>query len=157
MYFGLGLARHNQNRSDAAARAFALECLNEPLFLASPWWLVPEVANLRGVTRDYFVRALASTGGPVSFPFVTWRERQTDLLVTVAPRLGFPSPGPEKIYRRERVGYPVLMRNLDLPVPTDLYDVREDPRFPESIQGVLPSKGWLPSPLLLKLLDDPAR
>jgi hypothetical protein len=45
------------------------------------------------------------------------------------------------------------MRNLDLAPPTDLYDVREDPRFPASLSFPLPSKGWLPSPVLLKLLD----
>ena len=157
VYFGLGLARLNQARTDDAARAFALECLNEPLFLVSPWWRVPEIAAVRGPTREYFVRALASSDGPLSCPFTTWRTHQLDFLLSLAPRLGFPSAGPEKIYRRERIGYPVLMRNLDLPVPTDLYDVREDPRFPDSLQGALPSKGWLPSPFLLKLLDAPAR
>jgi hypothetical protein len=71
-------------------------------------------------------------------------------------RLGQFSPGEEKVYRRDRIGYPVLMRNLDLPVPTDVYDVREDPRFPASVPFALPTKGWLPSPQLLKLLDEPA-
>ena len=56
-------------------------------------------------------------------------------------------------YRRERIGYPVLMRNSDLAPPFDLYDVREDPRFPASVPFPLPDKGWLPSPMLLKLLD----
>jgi tetratricopeptide (TPR) repeat protein len=37
VYFGLGLSRLNQARPAGAALAFALECLNEPRFLASPW------------------------------------------------------------------------------------------------------------------------
>jgi hypothetical protein len=65
------------------------------------------------------------------------------------------SPGSEISYRRERIGYPVLMRDQDIATPVDLYDVREDPRFPASVPFPLPSKGWLPSPRLLKLLDDP--
>jgi len=47
----------------------------------------------------------------------------------------------------------VLMRNSDLAPPFDLYDVREDPRFPASVPFPLPDKGWLPAPVLLKLLD----
>jgi len=76
------------------------------------------------------------------------------LLATLAPRVGQVSPGPEASYRRERIGYPVLMRNLDIAPPLDLYDVREDPRFPDSVPFTLPPKGWLPTPLLLKLLDE---
>jgi hypothetical protein len=63
---------------------------------------------------------------------------------------------PEADYRRERTGYPVLMRNLDLLPPEDLYDVREDPGFAPRMPFTLPPKGWLPSPLLLKLLDPAA-
>ena len=82
-----------------------------------------------------------------------WVTLQQARLATLAPRLGQVSPGPESNYRRERIGYPVLMRNLDLAPPADLYDVREDPRFPASVPFKLPDKGWLPSPVLLKLLD----
>jgi hypothetical protein len=77
-------------------------------------------------------------------------------LLTLAPRLGVVSPGPEKAYRRDRIAYPVLMRNSDLPVPTDLYDVREDPRFPASVPFTLPSKGWRPFLRLPNLSDAPA-
>lgn len=156
VYFGLGLARLNQGRNDAAAQAFALECLNEPLFLASPWWNVPAIANERAATRQKFDAMLVSLTPHRHPGYNYWWENRISELRQLAPRLGQVSPGEEKAYRRDRLGYPVLMRNSDLPVPTDLYDVREDPRFPESVPVALPSKGWLPSPRLLKLLDDPA-
>ena len=153
VYFGLGLARLNQSDPAGAARALALECLNEPLFLASPWWKVPALAAERGATTAAFTRLL--TAAQTSRLTGDWARRQAGLLATLAPRLGLVSPGPENNYRRERTGYPVLMRNLDLPPPLDLYDVREDPRFPASVPFALPHKGWLPAPLLLKLLDAP--
>jgi hypothetical protein len=157
VYFGLGLARLNQGRRPDAARALALECINEPRFLASPWWTVSEISALRdAATAEYsaiLTRILADPGSPT---IATWWQTQAGRLRSLAPRLGQVSPGPEVNYRRERIGYPVLMRNLDLAPPVDLYDVREDPRFPASVPFPLPSKGWLPSPRLLKLLDDSA-
>lgn len=154
VYFGLGLARLNQGKPDAAARAFALECVNEPLFLASPWWTVPDIAALRERTRTHYESMLFVAAGPgSSASVVTWAEQKATQLRQLASQLGTVSNGPEHAYRRERIGYPVLMRNLDLPVPADLYDVREDPRFPGSVPFPLPSKGWLPSPRLLNLLD----
>lgn len=153
VYFGLGLARLNQARRAEATHAFALECLNDPRFLASPWWNVPELAALREPAARVFaglaVRAQAARLTP------GWAGRQAALLAALAPRLGQVSPGPEHNYRRTRLGYPVLMRNLDIPPPVDLYDVREDPRFPATVSFPLPDKGWLPSPVLLMLLDDP--
>ncbi len=148
VYFGLGLARLNQGKRDAAAKALALECVNEPLFLASPWWNIPDIAALRDAAATEYYRILAVR------TYIPWLDTQQLILSTHVRRFGQPSPGPEKNYRRERIGYPVLMRDLDLPVPTDLYDVREDPRFPDSLPFALPSKGWMPSGRLLKLLDD---
>lgn len=153
VYFGLGLARLNQGNRAGAARALALECINEPLFLASPWWTVPEIGALREMTTQVFSEILSRLPHAQASAS-KWVETQTALLATLAPRLGQVSPGPEAGYRRQRIGYPVLMRNADLPVPVDLYDVREDPRFPASAPFPLPRKGWLPSPLLLKLLDE---
>ena len=151
VYFGLGLARLNQARPAGAALAFALECLNEPRFLASPWWNEPAIAAQRDAAAAAFT--LLTARAQESRLAAGWAARQAAQLATLAPRLGRPSPGPEVNYRRERVGYPVLMRNLDLAPPTDLYDVREDPRFPASLSFPLPGKGWLPAPVLLKLLD----
>ena len=154
VYFGLGLARLNQSRSESAAHAFALECMNDPRFLASPWWTVPEIAAQRAATAAEYDSLLFSVTLTHAHPsYNLWWETQASLLRRLAPRLGQVSPGPESNYRRERIGYPVLMRNSDLAPPFDLYDVREDPRFPASVPFPLPDKGWLPSPLLLKLLD----
>lgn len=154
VYFGLALARLNQGNRAGAARALALECINEPLFLASPWWTIPEVGALRSDAADQFTRLLTQAYPRNIHIKISWSETQAKLLLTLAPRLGQVSPGSEVSYRRQRIGYPVLMRNADLPVPTDLYDVREDPRFPALVPFPLPRKGWLPSPLLLKLLDE---
>ena len=71
-----------------------------------------------------------------------------------------PSPGrllaaPVLAYRRERPGYPVLMRNNDLPVPVDLFDVRENALAAGSLAFLFPKKSWLPSPLLIEFLDHP--
>ncbi len=155
VYFGLGLARLNQGDRAGAARALALECINEPLFLASPWWNVPAIAAEREATQREFDALLASVEAHRHPGYNVWWENRVPDMRRLAPHLGQPSPGPEKNYRRERLGYPVLMRDLDLPPPLDLYDVREDPRFPESVSFPLPSKGWMPSPKLLKLLHAP--
>ncbi len=167
VYFGLGLAHLNQGRRDAAARAFALECLNDPAFAASPWWRDPAIA----ATRDATAAAFADYVPVVSerLPRDSWAAAQLSRVAALTPTLGRIPDGPERSYRRERTGYPVLMRNLDLPVPTDLFDVRElaptasspslsssPPLIPSvspSSASPLPPKGWLPSPLLLSLLD----
>jgi tetratricopeptide (TPR) repeat protein len=157
VYFGLGLARLNQPQSVGAARAFAVECLNDPAFLASPWWREAPVAAQRDATRAEFARlaALAKT----LLPPHSWIGRQLDEVAVLAPTLGVVPAGDERTYFRERTGYPVLMRNLDLPTPVDLYPVRElvpDPKvvqYQSVVAPPLPPKGWLPSTLLLRLLD----
>lgn len=142
VYFGLGLAELNQGRSEAAARAFALECLNDPSFLSSPWWREPAIAATRDASAAWFARHLARVP-PSSAGVPALR----------ADQLGRVPDGPGRSYRRTRTGYPVLMRNLDLPAPVDLYDVRESD-LPRGAP-IPPSKGWLPSPLLLELLGQP--
>ena len=180
VYFGLGLARLNQNRPAAAARAFALECLNDPAFLSSPWWREPAFAAVLPATRAEFAHLASLTATALKkAPHRTWAAAQLPRVAALAPRLGDGPAGPERSYRRERTAYPVLARNLDLPPPLDLYDVRElppsppsppspvspvsppsspSPRLPvspSSASSALPPKSWLPSPLLLELLDAP--
>lgn len=152
-YFGLGLARLNQGRSEAAAHAFALEALNDPLFLVSPWWREPAIAATRDATATELGRLIAITRPALAAG--SWAAKELDLVAKYAGQLGHVPPGPEKSYRRERTGYPVLMRNLDVPPPTDLFDVREPANHPPFPLDELPPKGWLPSPLLLSLLDSP--
>ena len=169
VYFGLGLARLNQGRPDLAARAFALECVNDPAFATSPWWRDPAIA----ATRDPAAAAFADFIRRITdrVPSSSWAAAQLPVVAALTPQLGRVPDGPERIYRRERIGYPVLMRNLDLPIPVDLYDVRELApvlqsgtgralRSSESEAGPvvptapLPPKGWLPSPILITLLDE---
>ena len=155
IYFGLGLARLNQNRPAAAARAFALECLNDPAFLFSPWWREPALAPLLPATRAEFAHLASLTATALQkTPHPTWAAAQLPRVAALAPRLGDLPAGPERTYRRERTAYPVLARNLDLPPPLDLYDVREL-TTPPSTPSPLPPKSWLPTPLLLELLDAP--
>lgn len=155
VYFGLGLARLNQGHRDTAALAFALECLNDPRFLTSPWWSEPAIALVRSDTAIEFARAIARARTALSND--PWRVAQLDRLAAATGQLGLPVAGPERSHRRERTGYPVLMRNLDLPAPVDLFDVRESASEPsKGAMANLPAKGWMPSPVLLGLLDGPA-
>ncbi len=147
VYFGLGLARLNQGRTPGAVHAFAMECLNDPAFLTSPWWREPAIATWRGQVAAEYRRLLAASRALL--PADGWAAAQAGALGGFATQLGAVPPGPERSYRRERTGYPVLMRNLDLPTPVDLFDVRESTTPPSG----LPPKGWLPSPVLLSLLD----
>ncbi len=181
VYFGLGLARLNHGDATGAAHAWALECLNDPLFLSSPWWRAEALAAQRGETMRQFEalgRRCESRLPPNRWPgrelrytaaLARWfsGEIPGTAVATVATtderRRFFSAPrspaaelaGTVRVYRRERLGYPVLMKNLDVPPPVDLFDVQEDPRMAESLRFLFPPKGWLPSPLLLELLDTP--
>jgi O-antigen ligase len=181
VYFGLGLARLNQGRADAAAQALALECLNDPVFVASPWWRTSALAPLRAPTAALvaqYYRELAARLPPGRWPgpeadytsklsawlFGQLPGRAVAGVATTPARRDFfardPAPGPlltapALVYRRERPGYPVLMRNLDLPVPVDLFDVQENALATGPLAFLFPRKSWLPSPLLLEFLDNP--
>ncbi|MEO7414716.1 MAG: O-antigen ligase family protein [Opitutaceae bacterium] len=174
VYFGLGLARLNQGRRSDAERAFALECLNDPAFLVSPWWKSPGVRETRTNSlarllqfESVLIEALPEKNSLRSEAryireLAIWLA--TGATVTTAntpPRLAYfekkPAPPPFgdasiAAYRRERTGYPVLMRNLDLPAPTDLFDVQENPLATGEYRFLFPPKGWLASPLLPALL-----
>ncbi len=153
VYFGLGLARLNQARPAEAARAFALECLNDPAFLFSPWWRESGLAPHLPATRLAF--AHLATHAQKNLPRTSWAATQLTSVAALAPRLGDFPAGPERTYRRERTAYPVLTRDVNLAPPLDLYDVREL-STPPSTPAPLPPKSWLPTPLLLELLDAPA-
>ena len=181
VYFGLGLARLNQGHADAAAQALALECLNDPIFVASPWWRTSAFAPLRAPTAALvaqYYRALGERLPPGRWPGAELRYtaalsawlfgqlpgRAVGEVATTPGRRDFfaqdPAPGPlltapARVYRRGRSGYPVLMRNLDLPMPVDLFDVHENALATGSLAFLFPRKSWLPSPLLLEFLDNP--
>jgi O-antigen ligase len=151
VYFGLALARLNRGDTKAAAQLLALECINDPRFLASYWWTEPSIAALREPARAEFRSMLESLRRDL--PAGSWAFAQAQQLEKMSAALGQPGPGRELAYRRQRTGYPVLMRDSDIAVPIDVLDVRDTEGFPATAPVTLPSKGWLPSPLLLKLLD----
>jgi hypothetical protein len=150
VYFGLGLARLNQGQRDAAARAFALECLNDPSFMSSPWWRDPAIAAVRPATMAAL--ATCMTRARKRLPVDSWVMNQLERVANEASHPGVVPDGPERVYRRERTGYPVLMRNLNLPIPVDVFVVRESAVV---ANPPLPPKGWIPSSLLLSLLEEP--
>lgn len=180
VYFGLGLARLNQGKPDEAVRAFALECLNDPSFLTSPWWTQGEIGRLRPATLACLAEFENRVGAQL--PPASWPAREARYLgalsawiagtadqsqvasaANTAERRAY-FAGPVDVhafdihtghsFRRQRTGYPVLMRNLDLDTPVDLFDVQESARLDGKLASVFPAKGWLPSPLLLALLDE---
>ena len=181
VYFGLGLARLNQGRQEEAARALALECLNDPVFLVSPWWRNPALQPLRPGTLAILHRFLAEAAGadPLKAPaaakelaytaaLVRWIEgtaapgemlaaantaERTAFFARRPPRPAF-ADAPVSLLHRERTGYPVLMRNLDLPTPVDLFAVQENALAVGEYRFLFPQKGWLPAPLLLGFLQE---
>ncbi|MEY4938641.1 MAG: hypothetical protein RIQ93_376 [Verrucomicrobiota bacterium] len=179
VYFGLGLARLNRGQPGPAADAFALECLNDPVFLTSPWWSEPNVARLRPATEARLAEfqqrvrdALPATGWPAGEArylqaLTAWLARRADrqavaatantaerrALFGGAAQLPEFTAGPGRSFRRTRPGYPVLARNLEVAPPMDLFDVQMNAALTEQTLFIFPAKGWLPSPLLLALLD----
>jgi O-antigen ligase len=179
VYFGLGLARLNHGDRGGAARAWALEALNDPVFLLSPWWDNSELRPLRPAARDELNR-LADVAA-ARLPATAWAARelryvralsgwldgQLDSAAVAATadtpaRRAFFSQAPSPTAIRQvgtrtlqnvRTGYPVLMRNLDLPPPVDLWVVQESAVRDSPLQYLWPDKGWLPSPIMISLLD----
>lgn len=179
VYFGLGIARLNQGHTISATRAFALETVNDPLFLVSPWWKQPAIAALRANALALTTSFLSSPGIPAPLDsdaryliaLIAWLENRPTpgaLLgaANTSERVGYFARRPARPdfenasvrgYRRERIGYPVLMRNLDLDVPPDLFDVQENSLAATDLNFLFPRKGWLPAPLLLPFLGDAAQ
>ena len=185
VYFGLALSRLNQGRpgdTPAVVRGLALECLNDPRFLISPWWRQRDLAGLREQT----ITELNALGNSAALRLAARndrRSREADFVAVLGEWLdGQSLPGeilrrshtservsffagrpplpdwknaPVVSYRRERTAYPILARNMDLPPPVDLYDVQENSLATGELAWLFPAKGWLPSPLLLQLLSLP--
>jgi hypothetical protein len=183
VWFGLGLARLNQNNPAGAARALALEGLNDPVFLFSPWWKTGSLAQLRQTQASEFVRvAEAAHQAVIRQQSDGWLYDESEYVAALTrwalDRGQIPAINPNhrsateraayfrrdpqgaelegagiRAYRRERTGYPVLMRQPDLPPPSDLFDVQENAAATGPLRFLFPEKGWLPSTLLLELAD----
>ena len=75
VYFGLGLALQQAGQREAAARAFALEWLNDPRSALSPAWEVPALAALQPAIRAELRQLYASLRG--TYPTAATAERWT--------------------------------------------------------------------------------
>jgi O-antigen ligase len=178
--FGIGLSRLNQGRTDDALRAFSIAALNDPVFLVSPWWRAEPFASIRRDRPEAFLRLaeevrdrLQDRGDWVArearynaalFAWILGRGDVAEMLrhSFTDRRVAFFSGRPElpdfdsapiNVYRRQRSGYPVLMRQPSLAVPSDLFDVQENALATGELRFAFPERGWVPSPLLLELLD----
>ena len=179
VYFGLALSALNRGAGSLAVRGLALECLNDPAFLTSPWWRVPEIARLRpqvlarlGSLEERLELTLPAGRWPAAeVPYLIvltgWFTGEASAasvaaLATTPSRrqffLGHPAApdldhGPVVSYHRERTAYPVLVRNLDLPPPRDVYLVQDSAEWTGEHAGVFPAKGWIPTPTLVSLAE----
>jgi len=184
VYFGQGLARLNQGlHGPVALGPLALECINDPVFLTSPWWNSPALRDSRAAVNSLALELLAfPAANPQLFDpgvvreaayvsaLIRWlngRDQPGEILASAntPERVAFfarPSAPPDfatspaRVYRRERTGYPVLMRRPDLPAPLDLFDVQENVLATGKYRFLFPTKGWLPSIRLLRLTGAPA-
>lgn len=56
--------------------------------------------------------------------------------------------------RRERPGYGILMRNLDVPLPIDAYVVQENAVVRDFFPDLFPRKGYLPTTRLVRIVQE---
>jgi hypothetical protein len=56
--------------------------------------------------------------------------------------------------RRQRTGYPLVMRNADMPTPIDLFTFVDDPDTRRKLAPLFPAKGWLTGPQLRRLTSE---
>ncbi|HVU26046.1 MAG TPA: hypothetical protein VHE13_18080, partial [Opitutus sp.] len=152
------------------------------VFLTSPWWRQPDLAHLRAAALadlDQFVARAADqldarhdlrardaryltaladwldgTGTPGE---ILARALTPERVRFFASRPAVPdfAAAPIRAYHRERTGYPVLMRNLDLAPPVDVFGIQENSLAVDKYSFLFPAKGWLPAPLMIALLDSP--
>lgn len=178
VHLGYAFCAINLGQPEKAIRALALETINDPLFLSSPYWQVPELAQLRAdvltdaqalLTAPAFVESLQPTprqaatarhvagllawaaqgqSGPDQIAAGDTAERR----VYFATHPAWPAfaAAPIRTYHRSRTGYPVLMRNLDLAPPLDVFQVAESTLATDSLRFLFPEKGWLPTRWLVR-------
>lgn len=178
-YLGLGLTAIATGRTKRAVTALAIECINDPMFITSPWWRLRPLASLKpsvsiAIQHMYaeVVRQIPSnaplrkelayhcalsnwimTSGSSS---TVSTAASTDLQKTYFREHDGPSDfeSSETVsYRRQRLGYPVVYRHPEMPPPIDEYEVQENAVAAGRLRYLFPSKGWLPTPLLSRLLD----
>jgi len=169
VYFGEALAGLNAGRpSSWVCGRLAAECLNDPSFLTSPWWTAASLAPLRAATlviADSRLRALRASVPASRWPYaeigyadalVRWMAGSgsapevAEAAHDAARRQFFeakPVPpdlmGAVRAYHRTRTGYPVLMRQPEIGVLTDVYLVQDSKVWAGDRAYLFPAKGWL--------------
>lgn len=177
VYLGIALATLGSNSLDRAINGLALESTNDPLFLSSPWWKLEPIAALKlpvarrisemrdvarklpactpNVARNLdYTAALAqwilNNGPATELAALATREDQKEYLA----KHDQPSDlqrGETMVYRRQRLGYPVLYRHPEMTPPVDEYEVQENAAAAAELRFLFPPKGWLPAPVLVEL------
>ena len=99
------------------------------------------------------VRWIEGTAAPGEMLAAANTAQRTAFFARRPPRPAF-ADAPVSLLHRERTAYPVLMRNLDLPTPVDLFAVQENALAVGEYRFLFPQKGWLPAPLLLGFLQE---
>lgn len=175
-YVYLGRAVAAMNRKDPREEIvnnLAAECLNNPSFIASPWWRDPTFAALR---PDVLARTEQMAADlSAALPQDRWPAREAAYLVSLvqwfegkqlrlsALRVGvgesdsgdLPSraaspvlgTGPVRQMAQEMTGYPVLMRNAEIGIPRDILVMPIDTLWQVDRAYLFPPRGWAQAPL----------
>jgi hypothetical protein len=167
VYLGQALALLNQDRTSEVPIYLALEALNDPSFLASAWWELPDFKGLKNATRNKLnnLYLKLQRDCPQVYKASLYNEQFSNWL------LGDPAADPGRAtddlhrreyfaanksaqtlleansisYKNQRTGFPVLMRHADFPAPRDMYDVQENSLVYRDLRFLFPPKGWLPT------------
>ncbi len=137
VFFGLGLARLNQNDLAGATRAFAAEWLLNPAFAWSPMWRQPPFDSLR---PQILAQASAVARLHGQDP---WFRLDSIPNATTGPA-----------YRRLRSGYGVLMGHPEKPAPVD-FNIQAKTILPTELLDQVPPQGWLTGKSLLEFIALP--
>jgi O-antigen ligase len=165
VYLGLASALLAQGHTDRAGVAVAAEMVNDPAFCASPLWSTPAFAPARGSMLQVAAMQLDSIA-----PDDERARRVASVFRWLAgdPAVAGPGEGLTREMfsppietatgvRRQRTGYPLLMRNADMPAPVDVQIVVDDPATRRRLAPLFPPKGWLTGPQLRRLLEQEDR
>jgi O-antigen ligase len=162
VYLGLSSALLAQGEVEQARIALAAEMVSDPAFCASPLWSTPTFTRARAGTLLIAADQLDSIA-----PGAAHAHRVASLFRWLAGDDSQPAPAADLTRddfnppieravgsRRQRTGYPLLMRNADMPTPVDLFTFADDPETRRKLAPLFPPKGWLTGPQLRKLTSE---
>ncbi|HUG10922.1 MAG TPA: O-antigen ligase family protein [Opitutaceae bacterium] len=162
VYLGLSSALLAQGEVEQARIALAAEMVSDPAFCASPLWSTPTFTLARAGTLFIAADQLDSIA-----PDDARARRVAALFRWLAGDDSQPAPAADLTrdafnppiesasgVRRQRTGYPLLMRNADMPAPVDVLMVIDDPTTRRRLAPLFPAKGWLTGPQMRKLVGE---